>query len=980
MRRDFRYATYPGSSAPKVLRPFVAFFALLLLTSLHAEELKLPWPDGCRFLIPLEASEESKSYDITFHHNGLAQPDARDFKVFSPGGKPVSYFISYADSTMARLLFDGDAGTGSYSVFFGDLDPKLVAPSPNELVLNGRKQWKPEGGFTCTTYQALQPLSAHKYDMLSTDAVIRKFGQFKREAEAAQQELEAKPEEKGKPKTAPFITHTIHQGAFTKLPNLSPRGKRGFYSFHLFRSVIHAEKPDTYYFNIGDGNGFYSNELQVLIPDGRTTSPVIEGSFKKIYGIGVVAGMGHVRLEAGRHVLDLYTVRTNPLLKVRVGGPDAPMQELDGRFAHFDHSTRLSPGELKAQRGTLEENYLGTVDRWIADGKYATARALCRAGKEMFSGDRVSVLKFNAAEEKALEAINRHFWPTEGKYPSRVGAVPDAAFGPPFRLTTRQNANSFHDAAGSSSTVWTEEGRVYGVPFKVFREGWRITSGISLYDGVLYAGMKHGKMLAIDYSKNKLLWSFPGEGPCYGTPLFYLGRLYYGSLDRRLYALDATRGRMLWNFPSHGWIEGSPASADGTIYFGDRSGRVFAVDAALGVERWNTQLKGRIIGTPSCSNGTVFIGTDSGLFAALNGKTGETLWTYEAGAAIESGSCVGHSRVSFGDKGGKVHSLNVVTGKLHWSKPCDVGGPVTAAPILVSRVLYGGTSDGRQYWGVDIDEGELGWSDPIQRDSAVRRPPIFAKGQLIFTGRTKAMKGRGWIAGYSMTSLGTHPVRKAAGPISVDGKLTDPAWSKCERLPVFHNSSGMKIGDDVEAKMTWNDEALYLGILVRDPNLVSSESKHDDDFAKKDSLSVFFDPRRNGTAVVRLGLTVRGTRSDSILTNLGNSTDTEKLQKQIESMKLPAIGSVWNAEWKAGTSSGGSPSSWAAEISIPLSSLPQPLFKKSPSRQTWHINIIVNDVGKASQSRAERKIRCAAPTFESGDVGSDSKWLPVRFE
>ncbi|MDP7130568.1 MAG: hypothetical protein QF437_08775, partial [Planctomycetota bacterium] len=88
--------------------------------------------------------------------------------------------------TMARLLFDGDAGTGSYSVFFGDLAPKLVAPSPNELVLNGRKQWKPEGGFTCTTYQALQPLSAHKYDMLSTDAVIRKFGQFKREAEAAQ--------------------------------------------------------------------------------------------------------------------------------------------------------------------------------------------------------------------------------------------------------------------------------------------------------------------------------------------------------------------------------------------------------------------------------------------------------------------------------------------------------------------------------------------------------------------------------------------------------------------------------------------------------------------------------------------------------------------------------------------------------------------------------------------------------------------------
>ena len=975
-----RFGLGSNSSTPKGLRSFFAFLALLLFTSVHAEAPAPTWPDGCRFLIPLEATEESASYDVTVPHNGLAQPDARDFQVFTATGKPVSHFISYADSTTARILFDGAAGTPSYSIYFGNLDPKLPAPPPDGLILNGRKEWKPEGGFTCTTYQALQPLSEHKYEMLSTDAVIQKFALFKKEAEAGQKDLEAKPEETGKPKPVPFIAHTIHQGAFTSLPNLTPRGKGGFYSFHIFQSVIHVEKPDTYYFNIGDGNGFYSNELQVLIPDGRTASPVIEGSFKKIYGIGIVAGMGHVRLEAGRHVLDLYTVRTNPLLKVRVGGPDAPMQELDGRFSHFDHSIRLAPGELKTQSGSLEENYLSTVDHWITGGKYSTARALCRAGKAKFSGDQISVLKFNAAEQKALDASNARFWPTEGKYPSRVGAVPDAAFGPPFHLITRQGARSFHDVAGSSSTVWTEDGQVYGIPFKVFREGWRITSGISLYDGVLYAGMKHGKMLAIDYSKNKLLWSFPGEGPCYGTPLFYQGKLYYGSLDRRLYALDTERGRMLWNFPSHGWIEGSPAAADGTIYFGDRSGRVFAVDAVLGVERWNARLKGRIIGTPSCSNGSVFIGTDSGQFAALDGKTGKTLWSYEADAAIESGSCVGHGQVSFGDKGGRLHSLNAMDGKLRWSMPCEVGGPVTAAPILVGQVLYGGTSDGKQYWGVDIEEGKLGWSEAIEQNSAVLRPPIFADGQLIFTGRTKAMKGQGWIAGYSMAALGTHVVKMATEPISVDGNLTDPAWTKSERIPVFYNSNGMKIGDDVEAKMTWNDEAVYLGIIIRDLDLVSNQSTHDGDFANEDSLSVYFDPNRNGTAATRFGLTVRGTRSDSILTKLGNPADAEKIQVEIEGMKLPATGSAWNTEWKAVTSNGGSPTSWTAEIAIPLASLPQPLFAKSPKGQTWHINIIVNDVGKASPSRPARKIRCAAPTFKPGDIGPGAKWLPIRFE
>ena len=49
-------------------------------------------------------------------------------------------------------------------------------------------------------------------------------------------------------------------------------------------------------------------------------------------------------------------------------------------------------------------------------------------------------------------------------------------------------------------------------------------------------------------------------------------------------------------------------------------------------------------------------------------------------------------------------------------------------------------------------------------------------------------------------------------------------------------------------------------------------------------------PKRNGTAVAQFGLSAHGVRSESLLLNIGRTREEGKLQKEIETLKLPATG------------------------------------------------------------------------------------------
>ena len=92
---------------------------VLLASSAFSED----WPAGWSFRVHVTPAEQAPDYELWLDHHGLAQPDARDVRVFAAEAQPVSHFVAYADDTRARIIFDGAAGLRAYTVYLGNLAP-----------------------------------------------------------------------------------------------------------------------------------------------------------------------------------------------------------------------------------------------------------------------------------------------------------------------------------------------------------------------------------------------------------------------------------------------------------------------------------------------------------------------------------------------------------------------------------------------------------------------------------------------------------------------------------------------------------------------------------------------------------------------------------------------------------------------------------------------------------------------------------------
>ncbi|GDY20768.1 hypothetical protein LBMAG56_21140 [Verrucomicrobiota bacterium] len=953
-----------------LLRPI-----FVLLFAFPAVAADGPWLTNHLFRVRAVAAKKSPSYEVRLAHHGLAHPDGRDVRVVGPDGQPASLLLGAADTTQFRVVFDGAAGQGTYHVYFGNLGTNLP-PVPAGVSAFGRKEWAPTGGYSCVSFDQIQPFNRN--DLVSREIVLGKWDELRRAAEAA--ELADAQKQPDPARRRRYIVSNVFRSA-----NVAT-GLGGQF-FHIFRAEIAVAVAGKYELVIGDART--SQHLGVLFLDGNLARPVISGWFnKKGFAGHAYDTIGTVQLAAGPHVLEFFTTRPNPELKLGLAGSGKPATYLDGAQAHYRDARALAAGEVEVERGTVAEGFLAAARGWIQTGRYTLARTLCEVAQGRFAGDAELLKKFATESERAELAAFENNWLTEGKLPSRAGAVAKAEFGPPLRMAAAATEQYVHDQRHTSSAVWSEGRLVYGLPYELQAQPWSVTSGISLADDTLFAGTKDGVLHAVNATDGLERWTFPAGGECLGTPLLYRGLVYFGGLDRRLYALDARRGRMVWNFPARGWIEGSACGGEGRIYFGARDGFLYAVDARLGVERWATNLGAAIVATPVTDGTRVFVGTRAGSFCAVQAASGKVLWRYAAGPAVTGGACVSGGRVAFGDGGGSVHALDAATGKLAWKRPCAVGGAVVAAPILVGSVLYGGTDDGK-VWGVDWAEGFLGWQENLSGGGEVRRPPLFADDTLVFISQQRnalnaagvSQVYRGSTVSFKMADAPAQKCLQAVESITVDGKLDEPSWALAPRLPVFYQRNGLTNADPVEARVLWDDKHLHFAVSCRDAKVVSGDTAHDGNLARGNVIRVLLDPRRDGLAVFEFTLAPNGTRADTLRSDLSAEPDEAKRAEALVALKLEATGADWNPAWTAAataTGPGGAPG-WTAEISIPFDSLPKSVAPKPGNGATWRFNVVVENRATVGAAPAGATYSLS-PVLVEGGVGKPARWAALQFQ
>ncbi len=96
-------------------------------------------------------------------------------------------------------------------------------------------------------------------------------------------------------------------------------------------------------------------------------------------------------------------------------------------------------------------------------------------------------------------------------------------------------------------------------------------------------------------------------------------------------------------------------------------------------------------------------------------------------------------------------------------------------------------------------------------------------------------------------------VRRASGPIVIDGKADEDAWKNAPGSPDFSDAEGgTPLGHKTNARLLWDDEHLFAFIEVKDTDVYSEFSKRDDTLWKADVVELFIDADGNGRGYVEL--------------------------------------------------------------------------------------------------------------------------------
>jgi hypothetical protein len=160
---------------------------------------------------------------------------------------------------------------------------------------------------------------------------------------------------------------------------------------------------------------------------------------------------------------------------------------------------------------------------------------------------------------------------------------------------------------------------------------------------------------------------------------------------------------------------------------------------------------------------------------------------------------------------------------------------------------------------------------------------------------------------------------RATGPVRVDGRLDDAAWSAATPATSFTQldpAEGQPVSERTEVRVLYDDEALYVGVRLHDTGAVTTRlGRRDMSMEASDWLTVILDSYHDHRTAFGFELNPSGVRRDQTRSEETGEDDS------------------WDPVWTGETSvdSGG----WTAEMRIPFSQI----RFNTAAQQTWGIQV-----------------------------------------
>lgn len=165
------------------------------------------------------------------------------------------------------------------------------------------------------------------------------------------------------------------------------------------------------------------------------------------------------------------------------------------------------------------------------------------------------------------------------------------------------------------------------------------------------------------------------------------------------------------------------------------------------------------------------------------------------------------------------------------------------------------------------------------------------------------------------------PATRAEGPITLDGRLDEPAWDRAPVASHFIQNDpreGQPATFDTEVRLLYDEEALYIGVFARDDEpggIIISELRKDFNTGNGDSFQVVIDTFKDERNGYQFAVNPAGAKWDAQMANEGRENNSN-----------------WDGVWDVRTRI--AEDGWYAELRIPFRTL-----KFSPAvQQTWGIN------------------------------------------
>lgn len=205
---------------------------------------------------------------------------------------------------------------------------------------------------------------------------------------------------------------------------------------------------------------------------------------------------------------------------------------------------------------------------------------------------------------------------------------------------------------------------------------------------------------------------------------------------------------------------------------------------------------------------------------------------------------------------------------------------------------------------------------------------------------------------------------RAAGPVRIDGKLGDAAWSRAPYTPFFVDIEGdakPKPRFQTRAKMLWDDQYFYIAAELEEPHLWAVYREHDSVIFHQNDFEVFIDPGGDGLNYFEFEMNVLNTTWDLFLPKPYKDGGKADNGWEIPGLKSAvfASGTINNPRDRD--------RGWTLEIAFPWSAFnrgPRPPVKPKPG-ETWRVNF----------SRVEWKVDIRGNRYEKLLNTPEDNWV-----